>query len=181
MCRSGPFLPGCTALGLAPAPARSGVGSRVSMLWTLQPGPLCRNKPSVPLPGKCPRGRLASGGTAPFAQPQAGGCAPCGIRGSASSTQGSSAPCRDQEEVGAPRLCHPASGGVGLVPLGRRDRGCRRLPFTSSLSSHVPGPQPPCLHPCLLMGPIGPGQERLQVPLIALSLGRTISDTQRMF
>lgn len=60
-------------------------------------------------------------------------------------------------------------GYVRSVSLGRRDRDFRQLPFTSSLSSHVPGPQPPCLHPCLLMGPIWPKQERLEVPLIALS------------
>lgn len=126
-----------------------------------------------------------SGVSAPEADspgPPTGVYAPRCIRGFVSSTQGSSSICRDRKEVGAPYRCNPTFGVcVRLVPLGRRDRGCRQLPFTGSLSSYVPGPQPPCLHPCLLMGPIWPRQERLQVPLIALSPGRTISDTQRMF
>lgn len=97
--------------------------------------------------------------------PQTGVCTPHCTGGFVGSAQGSSCVCRDWEEVGAPYLCNPTSGGV--CGLGREAAGSFHSP--GSLSSSVPGPQPPCLHPCLLMGPIGPRQEGLQVPLIALS------------
>ena len=165
----------CTLKGRQPYVPASG-------WWALVPF-VVTDPTSLRLSGvSAPEAGVAEGHPLPSPEPQTGVYAPRCIRSSVSSTQGSSSICRDRKEVGAPYLCNPTSGEcVRLVPLGRRNRGCRQLPFTGGLSSYVPGPQPPCLHPCLLMGPIRPRQERLQVPLIALSPGRTISDTQRMF
>lgn len=157
------------------------VGSRESVLWFS----FLASQRWHPLPGECPEagscGVTNVSPPPPPPTPQPSASALQAALGALGATPRSLLPLTEIERRWEPLICAILSGRVCGRSLWEEGAGTAEGSIHPQPLIPVPGPQPPCLHPCLLMGPIRPRQERLQVLLIALSPGRTISDTQRMF